>query len=80
MLVHQCENCKQMTIWGCRNKYGQHFCNEECYLKYCEKHNYEAHPEELEYIKFIIIKEATNFTSLNLLLYLNKCILFKTLN
>lgn len=51
MLAHQCENCKQFTLWGCRNKYGQHFCNEECYLKFCEKNGYEPHLEELEYIK-----------------------------
>ena len=53
MLAYDCENCKQIILWGCVNKYGQHFCNKECYLEYCKKNKYESHIEELKYIKTI---------------------------
>lgn len=51
MLAYDCKQCKQITLWGCENKYGEHFCSEKCYLDYCHSNGYEAHPEELEFIK-----------------------------
>lgn len=51
MIGYRCKHCGQFTIWGCRNEYDEHFCCEECYLKYCEKHNYEPHTENLKFIK-----------------------------
>ena len=53
MLAYTCENCKQIILWGSVNEYNQHFCNEECYLAYCEKNNYEPHIEKLYKIKSI---------------------------
>lgn len=53
MLAYQCENCKKIILWGCVNEYNQHFCDEKCYTKYCEKNKYEAHPEKLYKIKSI---------------------------
>lgn len=53
MLAYSCENCKQIILWGCINKYNQHFCNEKCYEEYCKKNNYQPHIEELQYIKGI---------------------------
>lgn len=51
MLAYECKNCKQIHIWGCENEYDEHFCSKECYLKYCEKNGYTAHPEVLKFIK-----------------------------
>lgn len=51
MLAYECKNCKRIHIWGCENEYNEHFCSEECYLKYCEKNGYIAHPEVLKFIK-----------------------------
>ena len=40
IIGYKCKHCGQFTIWGCRNEYDEHFCNEKCYLEYCEKHGY----------------------------------------
>ena len=53
MLAYMCENCKKITLWGCVNEFEQHFCNEECYKKYCKKYNYEPHLDKLYRIKTI---------------------------
>jgi len=53
MLAYTCENCKKIILWGMTNEYNQHFCNEKCYIKYCEKNNYETHIENLYKIKTI---------------------------
>lgn len=53
MLAYTCKNCKKIILWGCFNEYNEHFCGKECYKKYCEKNNYEAHEEKLSYIKGI---------------------------
>ena len=53
MLAYTCENCQQIKIWGCMNELNQFFCDEECYKKYCEKHNYEPHLEKLYKLKTI---------------------------
>lgn len=51
IIGYKCKHCGQFTIWGCRNEYDEHFCNEKCYLEYCEKHGYEPHIENLKFIK-----------------------------
>ena len=51
IISYKCKHCGQFTIWGCRNEYDEHFCNEKCYLEYCEKHGYEPHTENLKFIK-----------------------------
>lgn len=53
MIVYQCENCGKMIIWGCINEYNQHFCNEICYKKYCEKNGYKFNLEELYKIRTV---------------------------
>lgn len=53
MLAYTCENCKKIILWGSVNEYNQHFCDEKCYEKYCEKNHYEAHLEKLYKIKSI---------------------------
>lgn len=40
MLVYMCRNCRQFTIKPLINEFEEAFCCEECYKKYCEKHNY----------------------------------------
>ena len=51
IIGYKCKHCGHFTIWGCRNEYDEHFCSEECYLKYCEKHNYEPHTEYWKFIR-----------------------------
>lgn len=51
IIGYKCKHCGQFTIWGCRNEYDEHFCNEKCYLEYCKKHGYEPHTEYLKFIK-----------------------------
>lgn len=53
MLAYNCENCNKIILWGCFNEYNQHFCNENCYLLYCEKHKYIPDVKNLTYIKSI---------------------------
>lgn len=53
MTAYLCENCKKILLCGVVNEYNQHFCDEKCYIKYCEKNHYEAHPEKLYKIKSI---------------------------
>ena len=57
MLAYECKNCKQIHVWGCENEYNEHFCSEECYLKYCEKNGYTAHPEVWKFIKKILLQK-----------------------
>ena len=54
-----CENCKKIILWGSVNEYNQHFCDENCYEKYCKKNGYEAHPEELYKIKSVSVRLRT---------------------
>lgn len=51
MLVYECKQCGQLTIGGLRNEFGEHFCRESCYEKYCEAHNYALHFDRLETVK-----------------------------
>lgn len=55
MRAYKCQNCGRLIVWGAINKYEEHFCDKECYLKYCEKNKYEPHIEELSYIKGIFL-------------------------
>ncbi|MDE6946269.1 MAG: hypothetical protein K2P14_03680 [Anaeroplasmataceae bacterium] len=51
MLAYNCKNCKKVTILGYRNEFNEHFCDERCYLEYCEKHHYMPHLDRLKQIK-----------------------------
>lgn len=51
MIAYKCKNCNRLIVWGCINKYNEHFCNEKCYKKYCASNNYEANTDELRFIK-----------------------------
>lgn len=52
MLTYMCKNCGQFTILGYINEFGEHFCDKECYEKYCEKHRYISHLDELKELDF----------------------------
>lgn len=47
MLAYMCKNCKQFTVLGMVNEYDEHFCDEECYKEYCERHGYGIHMDKL---------------------------------
>lgn len=51
MIGYRCKHCGQFTIWGCRNEYDEHFCNDKCYLDYCYSNGYVPHLEKLRHIK-----------------------------
>ena len=51
MLTYCCENCKHFILWGRLNEFNQHFCNENCYMEYCEKNKYTPNIKKLKYIK-----------------------------
>lgn len=51
MLAYDCENCKQITVLGYVNEFNEHFCDERCYLEYCEKNHFEPHLDKLQLVK-----------------------------
>ena len=51
MLAYNCENCNKIILWGCINEFEQHFCDEICYRKYCEKNGYIPNYNKLYHIK-----------------------------
>ena len=50
MIVHMCKKCGQFTLLGYKNAYGEYFCDQECYRKYCEINNYSYVPSSLTQI------------------------------
>ena len=53
MLAYQCENCKKFILWGSVNEHNQHFCDEKCYEKYCERNGYTPDKTKLYKIKSV---------------------------
>ena len=53
MLAYDCENCKQIILWGSINENNQHFCDEKCYEEYCKKNGYKPNFDKLYKIKSI---------------------------
>ena len=47
MLAYMCKKCGQFTVLGYVNQYDEHFCDQECYQKYCEAHDYEYNPNDI---------------------------------
>lgn len=47
MLAYMCKKCGQFTVLGYVNQYDEHFCDQDCYQKYCEAHDYEYNPNDI---------------------------------
>lgn len=48
MLAYVCKNCGQFTVLGYVNEFDEHFCNQDCYEKFCEKNHYAIHLDRLK--------------------------------
>lgn len=48
LLADNCKYCKNITVWGYTNEFGERFCCKSHYQKYCIQNGYEAHYENLK--------------------------------
>ena len=53
MLAYKCKNYGRFSVWSLVNEFDEHFCNEECYKKYCEKHHYAIHLDRLKEVNYV---------------------------
>lgn len=53
MLAYKCKNCSRFSVWPLVNEFNEHFCNEECYKKYCNKYQYAIHLDKLKEVNYV---------------------------
>lgn len=53
MLAYKCKNCGRFSVWPLVNEFSEHFCNEDCYKKYCNKYQYIIHLDRLKEVNYV---------------------------